>query len=291
MKRILAAIIAGVAATASAQTNPPFANRVSGTDRLFLRQSDLSNSREIELSQLAQAHSSDTNVQSYATLLVSDDSAALAQVQMLASNLDVSLPSTNRLNQSDFNRLQRLDGTQFDNYFLQVMVRDQTRQYQAYAYEASRGRDVNVRNLARVQLPVLSDHLVIALTIQEVRSGSISPTNIMAYYNAGLLTSTNGTNTLVGATPNILTTNSFITGSAATGASGTSPIGTGTADLGSSPTGTGATGTGPIGTGNADTGTTPIGTGNSDTGTNPIGTGTNNGTGVSTNSLIPGSGG
>lgn len=187
-------------------------------EQRFLQQASKGNLQEIMLGQLAETNSADTNVQSFGALLVMDHSAAQQQLQLIATNLGITLPSTNVHTQAIVNQFSSLTGTQFDQAFIPFMIRDHIRDIQRYEGAALRAPDTSVRDYARTNLPVLMDHLVVAITLRESLLG-----------NSAALAGITGTNGILssvlpggGASTG---TNAATTGTGATGTGTNSPSG------------------------------------------------------------------
>jgi len=138
------------------------------TDIRWLNQAAAGSLQEIALGNLAQTNSSDTNVQAFGALLVQDHTLAFEQAQQLGATNGLTLPTAvTRTQQRDTQRLSRLTGTSFDAAFLALMIRNHITDIQSYETEAQRGGSADVRAYARSQLPILMNHLVIALDLQD----------------------------------------------------------------------------------------------------------------------------
>jgi len=139
------------------------------SDIRWLNQAAAGSLQEITLGNLAQTNSSNTNVQAFGALLVQDHTLAFQQAQALGATNSVNVPTTiTTAQQRNITRLSRLTGTNnFDAAFLNLMVRDHIADIQSYETEAQRGANADVRAYARAQLPILMNHLVIALDLQD----------------------------------------------------------------------------------------------------------------------------
>ena len=92
--------------------------------------------------------------------MVWDHSKALAQVQRLAYDKKVTVPTKPKAeDQALHRRLSRLSGAAFDRAYKQAMIEDHRMDVAEFAREASRGRDAAVRNWAKTTLPTLRMHL------------------------------------------------------------------------------------------------------------------------------------
>jgi len=143
-------------------------NRSITFDRRFLAQAAQGSLQEVSLGQLAQTNSTNPLVQQFGTLLVEDHTAAYTQAVALAQSLGFNIATNvTRAQLRNLQRLTNVSGTSFDNTFINLMVRDHIQDIQTYETAAQRASDATVRAYARAQLPVLMNHLVMALEIRE----------------------------------------------------------------------------------------------------------------------------
>jgi putative membrane protein len=143
----------------------------SNADARWLVQAAGDSLHEVNVGNLAQTNSSNTNVQAFGAVLVQDHTLANLQAAQLAALHGVTLPTTEpRPLQRETARLARLNGAAFDAAFVTAMIRGHVKDIQSFMTEAQRGRSEDVRAFARAQLPVLTEHLVIALELREMLS-------------------------------------------------------------------------------------------------------------------------
>lgn len=234
----------------------------------FMRSGYQEGTGEILLSQLALERATNEQVKRFAQLMIDHHTRANAEIQALASDRGISLPSeAGSDHQTRYTQLQALSGSDFDRAYMN---------YNVAVHDAEVGQYVNMLIAAGQQ-----DGTGSAGTSSG--SGSTGTGASGAGTGAtGSGTGTTGTGTTgsgttgTGATGTGTTdTGTSGTGSTGTGATGTGTTGTGTTGTGTTGTGTGTTGTGTTGTGTTGTGTTGTGTtGTGTTGTGTTGTGT-----------------
>jgi putative membrane protein len=147
--------------SASVTTNALF-------DRLFIFKAAEDSLLEITLGQLAQTNSTNQSVQQFGARLVTDHSNALAQIQVLATNLGVTLPTTlNTEDQQLVQGLTALTGADFDKAFLETSIASHKKDISLFEKAALRARNAGVRAFARNNLPILATHLAITLELYE----------------------------------------------------------------------------------------------------------------------------
>lgn len=143
------------------------------TDRKFAEAAAQSGWTEIAAARLALERSRDPRVHDYAQKLVADHQAANAQLQRIASEKGIALPSAPSSHQQrDLRALQR-SGAGFDHDFLEQMVRSHQKAIDLFGHEVKgRHQDADLKNFAQQQLLHLERHLGTALTLEK-RSGHL----------------------------------------------------------------------------------------------------------------------
>jgi predicted outer membrane protein len=143
-------------------TNP------SPADARWLAKAAESSLNEITLGNLARSNSLNPDVQSFGATLVADQTAAYQTAQEIGTNDGIAVPTTETPPELGADgRLSRLPGARFDAAFLKLIVKDQIRDIQSFETEAEVGRVADVRSYAITNLPVLMEHLVTALSLEE----------------------------------------------------------------------------------------------------------------------------
>jgi len=154
--------------TAQGATNTSNNGSLTGFDNRWLSQAAAGSLQEITVGGLAETNSTNADVQAFGARLVQDHSAAYQMAQELADTNGVTIPTElSSLQQHKVQLLAGLTGSAFDAAFLRLMVRDHIQDIQLYETEAVRGRNADLRAYARAQLPILMDHLIIALELEE----------------------------------------------------------------------------------------------------------------------------
>jgi putative membrane protein len=146
---------------------PTNAAVTGGFDGQFLRRAIADSQLEILLGQVAETNASTAGVQNFGAALVADHTAALAQAQALAASLGISAPNLATSQQRFVNSFGRLTPTQLDTRFINFAIQSQISDINFFENAALRSRNADVRTFARAQLPVLMQHLVMALELRD----------------------------------------------------------------------------------------------------------------------------
>jgi putative membrane protein len=154
------------------------ASSSSRGDATFLRQSAQAALLEIEMGHLALTNSENGAVREFAEHLVQEHSAQLTNVQQLADQMGVTLPTAlSRTDRRAHTRLGRLSGASFDRAWTREMVLSHQRALRLHERAAFTGRNAEVRSYARSLLVPLATHLTTALALHdELRNPTANPT-------------------------------------------------------------------------------------------------------------------
>ena len=127
----IALLSAFVALAASISALPALAGTLSDTDNQFLADTAQGASHELAISRLAAKQATQPKVKSYASMVVSDHRHMNAALRKLAGEKGATLPNgMSTSQQADLQRLQALNGQDFDQAYVKDMVevnqKDQT---------------------------------------------------------------------------------------------------------------------------------------------------------------------
>jgi len=106
--------------------------------------------------------------------MVADHSKANQELQDLASQKDVKLPSALDAKQkAKRDQLAKLSGSAFDRAYMKAMTTDHVHDVAAFKKASQTAQDADVRGFASRTLPTLEDHLSEARRVQaQVQKGS-----------------------------------------------------------------------------------------------------------------------
>lgn len=155
MTRILTALLALVlVGTAAAQ-----AVKTTTADTDFVRRAGSASLTQIALGKLAAEQASSKDVKTYAASMVADHTRANEALARLAGSKGVQIAvAPEPAQQQEIDRIRALDGAAFDRAYSDAVVRDHKQTTGLYQLEAEKGDDVEIRDYARAQLPLLKEH-------------------------------------------------------------------------------------------------------------------------------------
>jgi putative membrane protein len=161
-------MLAQIAAAAAAQQAVPNAMNAGSFDRAFLRKATADSMLEVVIARIARTNSENAAVQQLAEKLEVDHTAMVQQIQQLADSLDIDLPQELRQDQQQRAfRASALVGDRFDRAFLRFVIQMHEADLRLFQRAAVSARSPEVRTFAREALPLLTEHLVLALEARE----------------------------------------------------------------------------------------------------------------------------
>jgi len=130
------------------------------SDEEFVHNAAQGGMAEVKLGQLAQDRGSSDAVKSFAQRMIAQHSRANDQLKQVAGQASISLPSEiSTKDQSTYNKLSKLRGSDFDRAYARDMVEDHVADLAEFHKEANAGRSAEVKNFALQSLPMLREHL------------------------------------------------------------------------------------------------------------------------------------
>ncbi|MGB0066012.1 MAG: DUF4142 domain-containing protein [Terracidiphilus sp.] len=140
---------------------PNTANPQTFADQSFLRTTLEDNVAQEQMGQLAAQKSSSEDVKQFGEKMAQMHQQLTNQIMPLAKKLGVSQPrEPSKKDREEIQKMQMLTGPDFDAAFLRAMLRDQKSDLKDFQDE-ERSQDPNVQRLAKMDDPVLADHLQI----------------------------------------------------------------------------------------------------------------------------------
>jgi putative membrane protein len=115
---------------------------------------------EIDLGEVAQQQGTENRVKRFGSMMISDHTAATAELKQLAAKKNISLPaalSGEALKQKA--SISGKEGTAFDNAYLELMLKKHKSAVQAFEREISKGSDPDIRDFASRTLHIIKGHL------------------------------------------------------------------------------------------------------------------------------------
>ncbi|MCW3055401.1 MAG: outer membrane protein [Chthonomonadales bacterium] len=133
--------------------------RVSAADRKFAIEAAHGGIAEVRLGELAEQNGSSQFVKRFGHRMVEDHGKANDDLQTVASNLGITLPTDPNGEQRELMaRLRRLHGAAFDSAYIRAMKMDHQMDIAAFKKEANMGKDASIRRFASRTLPIVQSH-------------------------------------------------------------------------------------------------------------------------------------
>lgn len=149
-------------ATASGGT----VSTVPPADKEFAANAGMANLAEIQMGQLALQKASSASVKAYAQRMVTDHTAAGAKLNPIATAKGLALPAELSGDaKAGYDHLSSLSGAEFDKAYIDHMVADHQKAVALFMAEGASGGDADLRGFATEMLPVIQEHLRLALQL------------------------------------------------------------------------------------------------------------------------------
>jgi putative membrane protein len=131
---------------------------MAAKDDTFLKKAIEGNYAEVQMGQLAQQKGQSEDVKSFGKMLESDHQKALDSARDAAAKVGIDAPAgPNKQQQSDYDKLSRMSGSEFDKEFAHHMVMDHNKDIKEYEKETKNSGPA--ADYANAQLPTLRKHL------------------------------------------------------------------------------------------------------------------------------------
>jgi putative membrane protein len=132
-------------------------------DRDFINQAAQGGMMEVAAGKLAAQRAMDPTVKAFGQKMVTDHSAANDMLKSLAAAKNVPLPeSVSEEEHTALGKLESLNGTDFDQTYSQMMVKDHVTDVGDFEKEVKKAKDPDVKAFAEQTLPTLRHHLMMA---------------------------------------------------------------------------------------------------------------------------------
>ncbi len=161
-------------ATQGGLNGVPTANGASPGDQMFVQSIFNSDATEVQLGQLAQQKSQSDDVKQFGQRMVVNRTRLDEQLKPIADKLEVSKPKEpSKKDKQLISKLEALSGPQFDEEYLKVVVKDNQRDVKDFKTEAESAQDPNLQQAAKMDGPVLAQHLQAAEQIAQTHNVAI----------------------------------------------------------------------------------------------------------------------
>lgn len=144
----------------------PASAALSSADRAFAQKAAAAGMGEIQAAQLAQQRASSPQVKQFADRMVTDHTQANDELQQIAQQENLTLPSQpSPQDVAQTRRLRGLNGAAFDQACAQDQLRAHQQAVALFRQEANNGKDPALKGFAQQTLPILQRHLQMAQTL------------------------------------------------------------------------------------------------------------------------------
>jgi putative membrane protein len=143
----------------------------SFADQSFLRKTMEDNVAQEQMGQLAAQKSSSDDVKQFGEKMAQIHEQLTNQIMPVAKKLGVDQPKEpSKKDRQEIDKMQALSGPDFDAAFIRAMLKDQQNDLKGFKDEAQAGQDPNVQQLAKMDEPVLSQHLQLLQQIAQTHN-------------------------------------------------------------------------------------------------------------------------
>ncbi len=182
----------GMSANSQSGTNGMSAqsgmNGMSAADKRFMDKAAQGGMAEVELGHLAEQNGSSQQVKDFGKRMVTDHSKANDQLKQLASQENVTLPtSLDAKDQATKDRLSKLQGAAFDKAYMKDMVMDHKKDVADFKHESMDAKNPQLKNWASETLPTLESHLQEAEKIAPTTGSAMGMNSGMSNGSSGAM--------------------------------------------------------------------------------------------------------
>jgi putative membrane protein len=168
---LLSVCMAGFAQNADQGSTAKKAKSKAGgsSDAQFAMKAAQGNMAEVALGQLATQKAQSDDVKKFGQRMTDDHQKAEQDLEGVASKANLTLPKEpNAQQKAEQQRLEKLSGAAFDRAYMQMMVKDHTKDVAEFKKEAnSTAANSDLRDYAKRTYPTLDDHLTNAKAVSD----------------------------------------------------------------------------------------------------------------------------
>jgi len=139
---------------------------ISMADKTFIKKAAEGGLAEVELGKLAAEKASNEEVKKFGQRMVDDQGKATKDLLGVADKkgIKVSTDLPKKL-QETYEELAKLKGAEFDRAYMKLMVMTHQEDLKEFDKESKTGKDADVKAFAAKTLPVIREHLTMAMEI------------------------------------------------------------------------------------------------------------------------------
>jgi putative membrane protein len=130
----------------------------------FAREAAEAGLTEVALGKLAMERGRQKRVKQFGEMMVTDHTAANAELIRIAGRKGIQLPNESECNKCEDERkaLADLQGAEFDKKYIEMMVQGHRKVADQFSKESADGKDEDLKNFAAKTLPAIKHHLSMA---------------------------------------------------------------------------------------------------------------------------------
>jgi putative membrane protein len=167
-KSLLSQNTPGTTSPSGSTTTPN--GSLTALDQEFMTKAAQSDKTEIQTSQLALKRSQNKQVRDFAQRMIKEHTDSSKQLKQIAQKKSFKLPKDiGQENKALLTQLSNLNGTNFDQAYMQGQVQAHTKTLADYQNYLSQGQDSDLSAFANKIAPIVADHLQMA---QNMTGGS-----------------------------------------------------------------------------------------------------------------------
>src|SRR5262245_10551461 len=139
------------------ESSPP---KFSSADETFMMSAAQGGMAEVKLGEVAAKKASQPNIKQFGSMMVSDHSKANKELQAIAAQNGVTLPSKpDASNHEKDNQISNHSDEQFDKAYVYEMVKDHEQVAEAFEKASKTAQNPELKSFAATTLPVIKAHL------------------------------------------------------------------------------------------------------------------------------------
>jgi putative membrane protein len=144
----------------------------AGADKQFTEQASAAGMAEVAAGKLAETRAADPAVRVFARWMVTDHTAMNEMLARHAKGDEAAALTPEQ--QASISALEKLDGTAFDQHYLQDQVEAHTNALNLFNREAESGQDEQLKSMAHRAVPMLEQHLAAATELRHSRDSNLA---------------------------------------------------------------------------------------------------------------------
>lgn len=136
--------------------------QLSSQDTKFVQEATQGGKMEVEMGQMASEKSKNPMVREYGEQMTQDHQKANDELSQMLKEKGISAPMSETTDTKMMDKLQGLEGADFDSAYMKHMVKDHKADISDFKEEVKDGSDPDLKHWAAQTLPTLEKHLQMA---------------------------------------------------------------------------------------------------------------------------------